>query len=296
MNKTSSIFAAPRTSQSPPNRVSTNYMVARAHRIFRHRPGELTLAVVVLLIALVVYRVQPSVQVAASASAVERGRLVYISEGCIHCHSQYVDKMRPESLPLIDNRRQSPDLSQVGARRSVLWLKMHLYNPREVSGSSIMPSYALLFRGQKGNDLVAYLASLSTPGARRHIAGEQQWHLPAAAPADANLAEGQQLYNHYCATCHNTNGRTRLKWQSEFIESPAVLTSGAVFSGTVSTGDRRPGLTPKPDSTHIDHLAQIIKFGIPDSDMAGHECLPDKDIASLISWLTQNAAQPTQRQ
>ena len=149
-------------------------------RVFRHRPRELALTALVLLGALVVYRIQPSVPVAASPSAIERGRLVYISEGCIHCHSQYVrpntadvlmwgpieslDQIHQERPPLIGNRRQGPDLSQVGARRSALWLKMHLYNPREVSGSSIMPSYALLFRDQRGNDLVAYLASL---GARQ---------------------------------------------------------------------------------------------------------------------------------
>ena len=37
---------------------------------------------------------------------------------------------------------------------------------------------------------------------------------------------GPQLYDRYCATCHNANGRTRLKWQSQFIESPAILIAG----------------------------------------------------------------------
>ena len=115
-------------------------------RTFRNRPRELALTAVVFLISLVVYRIQPSAPVAASPSAVERGRLVYISEGCIHCHSQYVrpntadvlmwgpveslDQLHQERPPLIGNRRQGPDLTQVGARRSALWLKMHLYNPR----------------------------------------------------------------------------------------------------------------------------------------------------------------------
>ena len=171
-------------------------------KIFRNRPRELALTAAVLLIAFVVYRVQPSAPVAASPTAVERGRLVYISEGCIHCHSQYVrpntadvlmwgpvedvDKIHQERPPLIGNRRQGPDLTQVGVRRSALWLKMHLFNPREVSGSSIMPSYALLFRDQRGNDLVAYLESLGAPGAAQHIADEQRWHLPADALASAN--------------------------------------------------------------------------------------------------------------
>ena len=271
-------------------------------KIFRHRPRELALTAVVLLIALAVHRIQPSAPVAASPTAVERGRLVYISEGCIHCHSQYVrpnttdvlmwgplgglDELHQERPPLIGNRRQGPDLSQVGVRRSPLWLKMHLYNPQEVSGSSIMPSYAFLFSDERGNDLVVYLASLHSPAAQQHIADEQQWHLPAEATASANPADGPQLYNRYCATCHNANGSTRLKWQSEFVESPAFLTAGGMQSGGTTT----------LQSGRIDHLAQIIKFGVPNSDMAGHEYLPDKDIASLSSWLAQNTAQPAQKQ
>ncbi|WP_348263066.1 cbb3-type cytochrome c oxidase subunit II [Telmatobacter sp. DSM 110680] len=270
--------------------------------IFRHRPRELALTAVVLLIALVVYRVQPSAPVAASPTAVERGRLVYISEGCIHCHSQYVrpntadvimwgpvesvDQVHQQRPPLIGNRRQGPDLMQVGARRSALWLKMHLFDPRQVSGSSIMPSYAFLFQDRRGNDLVAYLASLQNPAAQQHIADEQQWHLPAKAVAAAIPADGQQLYNRYCATCHNADGRTRIKWQSEFTESPAILTTGATTAGS-STGSQ---------SARIDHLAQIIKFGVPNSDMAGHEYLPDKDIASLSTWLAQNTPRPAQKQ
>jgi cbb3-type cytochrome c oxidase subunit II len=269
-------------------------------RIFRHRPRELALTSVVLLIALVVYRIQPAAPVAASPSAIERGRLVYISEGCIHCHSQYVrpgtadvlmwgpvesvDKIHDQRPPLIGNRRQGPDLSEVGARRSALWLKMHLYNPREVSGASIMPSYAFLFRDTRGNDLVAYLASLHSQGTAQHIAGEKQWRLPPADLAAADPAAGPQLYNRYCATCHNANGRTRIKWQSEFIESPAVLGFATVPSASA----------PKPQPAQIDHFAQIIKFGIPNSDMAGHEYLSDKNIASLSAWLAQNTAPPSQ--
>ena len=271
-------------------------------RVFRHRPRELALTGLVLLVAFVIYRVQPSASVGASISSIERGRLVYISEGCIHCHSQYVrpntadvlmwgpveslDEIHQQRPPLIGNRRQGPDLSQVGARRSALWLKIHLYDPHEVSGNSVMPSYAFLFRDQRGNDLVAYLASLHGSGAELHVAEQQRWHLPADSLAAANPADGLPLYNRYCATCHNADGQTRLRWHSEFIESPAVLSAGALRSRADGTAK----------SARVDHLAQIIKFGIPNSDMAGHEYLSDDDIASLSKWLAQNSAPPAQRQ
>jgi cbb3-type cytochrome c oxidase subunit II len=268
---------------------------------FRSRPREAALTGVVLLVAFVIYRVQPSRPIAASQSAEERGRLLYISEGCIHCHSQYVRPNTADVLmwgpvenlgdvhrqrpPLIGNRRQGPDLSQIGARRSALWLKMHLYDPAEVSGSPVMPSYAYLFRDERGNDLVAYLASLHSPQVSERVAEQEHWHLPAEASAAANPACGDFLYNRYCATCHSSDGATRIKWGSEFIESPALLRSGALSGGSSGPGSER-----------LDHMAQIIKFGIPDSDMAGHEYLPDKDIASLSAWLVQNAAQPVHQQ
>ena len=149
-----------------------------------------------------------------------------------------------------------------------------------------MPSFAFLFRDGRGNDLVAYLESLHAPETQQHIADEKQWHLPADALASANPAAGPQLYDRYCATCHNANGQTRIKWQSQFIESPAILIAGPMRSVS----------TPKPQPAQIDHFAQIIKFGIPNSDMAGHEYLPDSSIASLSLWLAQNTAQPSQEQ
>jgi cytochrome c oxidase cbb3-type subunit 2 len=43
----------------------------------------------------------------------------------------------------------------------------------------------------------------------------------------------------------------------------------------------------------MDSLAQIAKFGIPGTDMPGHEYLPDKDVASLSLWLSQMIARPS---
>lgn len=228
----------------------------------------------------------------ASSSPAGRGRLVYISQGCIRCHSTHV---HPETrdLPMQHQARvaneahdqHAPDLSQVGARRSALWLKMHLYDPGEVSGVSVMPSYAFLFRDGRGNDLVAYLSSLGS-GTDERLAQEQGWQLPHGLVAAPDTAAGEKLYRTYCATCHSIDGRTRLKWQSEFTESPAILQAGAVHSGE----------SDNPESPRVDHLAQIIKFGIPNSDMAGHENLSDKDIASLSLWLAHNHSQPPRNQ
>jgi cytochrome c oxidase cbb3-type subunit II len=98
------------------------------------------------------------------------GQNIYISEGCVGCHSQQVrniemDKVfgsRPgmaadyanisrtsiwaNTATLMGTERTGPDLTNVGFRQpSKDWNLMHLFNPRSVVAQSIMPSYEWLF-------------------------------------------------------------------------------------------------------------------------------------------------------
>ncbi len=98
------------------------------------------------------------------------GKNIYVSEGCVGCHSQQVrnvdmDKMfgsRPgipadyahlkrtsiwvNTSTVMGTERTGPDLTDVGNRQpSKDWNLMHLFNPRSVVAQSIMPSYEWLF-------------------------------------------------------------------------------------------------------------------------------------------------------
>ncbi|MGB6728954.1 MAG: cbb3-type cytochrome c oxidase subunit II, partial [Terracidiphilus sp.] len=207
-------------------------LLPQLQTLARRRGRELALTGFVLIAAFrgdqILIALRPSLQL----TQIERGRHVYISEGCIYCHSQYVrpnssdvlmwgpvesiQQIRQQQPPLIGNRRQGPDLSNVGARRSALWLKAHFYHPAEVSGASIMPTYGFLFSDQRGSDLVAYLDSLHGTGTEQHLDKEKQWQPSAASLAQANANEGERLYRRNCSTCHNTDGATRHAWQSSF--------------------------------------------------------------------------------
>ncbi len=57
-----------------------------------------------------------------------------------------------------------------------------------------MPSYEVLFRDERGDDLVAYLQSLQGAGTAQHFEEEKQWQPSVAAFAQADLAEGEWLY------------------------------------------------------------------------------------------------------
>jgi cbb3-type cytochrome c oxidase subunit II len=260
------------------------------------RTREVVALAVTLTAAFVIYRLLPTHSASSQLSAVERGRRVYIGEGCIHCHSQYVRPNSPDVLmwgpiedlrevhaqqpPLIGNRRQGPDLTQVGARRSPLWLKAHLIHPSQVTGGSVMPSFAHLFRDQRGDDLVTYLASLHSGDAQHQRGQEQSWQPSAAAASLADPAEGQILYEHQCATCHDANGLTRIEYQSQFTQSPANI-----FTGPFKYLPSSPSVADRSAP-----LSRISKFGIPGTDMPGHEYLSDQQIASLALYLMQRSS------
>jgi cytochrome c oxidase cbb3-type subunit 2 len=267
----------------------------------RKRAREVALAASVVIATFIINRFLLAVDPPPQLTQVEHGRQVYISEGCIHCHTQYVrpnsadilmwgpaesmQEVRLQHPPLIGNRRQGPDLSQVGARRSALWLRAHFYDPAEVSGSSIMPSFGMLFRDGRGDDLVAYLASLRSAGAEQHIAEERIWQPSADAVRDADLALGERLFQRDCATCHSKNGRTRQIWKASFKRVPPDLAVGPYFY-----------LPPAgPVALRTERLSQIAKFGIPGTDMPGHEYLSDRQIASISLWLSQVIAQSSQK-
>jgi len=266
-------------------------------KILQKRKREITLMAVFLFAAFILDRIPVRGDGSAQFTQVERGRQVYISEGCISCHSQYVrpntadvllwgpiqplEELRRERPPLIGNRRQGPDLAAVGGRRSPAWLKAHFFDPPEVSGASIMPSYAFLFRDGRGHDLVAYLESLKGTGTEQHLLAERVWHLPSSAVAAASAGDGERIFQRHCATCHSAGGSTR--WQMNFKRLPPDLTVGPYL-------DLQSTIAP---AQQMDRLAHIAKYGIPGTDMPGHEYLSDEEIASLSLRLTQIIAQPT---
>ena len=269
--------------------------------ILRKRARELGLAVGVAGVAFGAFQFLHAREKAPQLTQVERGRQVYISEGCIHCHSQYVRpnspdvlmwgpvetiaELREENPPLIGNRRQGPDLAEVGMRRSALWLKAHFFNPAEVSGASVMPQYGFLFHDERGDDLVAYLESLNVGDTERQLAMEGLWRPAADAVSSASAADGEQLYRRDCANCHSGDGPVRREWQSDFKRLPTDFAKGPYAH------------LPASDSREerMNRLEHIAKFGIPGTDMPGHEYLSDKDVASISLWLSRVIAQSGQQ-
>ena len=104
--------------------------------------------------------------------AQRRGLAIYVSEGCVACHTQQVRNIemdrvwgsRPsipsdyhyskqrmnvwqQSPSLLGSERTGPDLTSIGQRQpGEQWHLLHLYDPRMVVKGSIMPRYPWLFQ------------------------------------------------------------------------------------------------------------------------------------------------------
>lgn len=93
--------------------------------------------------------------------AEKHGRDLYIREGCVYCHSQYIRPVAGEDMRwgpvtqageyaydtphLFSTRRIGPDLSRVGLKYSDEWHYAHFWDPRSFIPDSIMPRFKELF-------------------------------------------------------------------------------------------------------------------------------------------------------
>jgi cytochrome c oxidase cbb3-type subunit 2 len=247
----------------------------------------------------------------------ELGRAVYISEGCINCHSQYV---RPEGQdllwwgptesgphsavdatpPLLGNRRQGPDLTNVGNRRSTLWQELHLRSPRSVSPGSRMPSYAHLFDDERGNHLIAYLNSLGAGTRTSRFEQIERTSLDSGSAEQsvfdhADPMRGAELFQTFCARCHGSDARG----QGAMPQSLAAMQSAYIETNGYELN--KPAMNLRKDSLWLvdqdaasdaeqeaaleQSLARLIRFGVPGTSMPGHESLKDQQIADLAAFV-----------
>jgi len=117
--------------------------------------------VVAVLPAFEAQKTPPTDGLTNPETSVARGRALYLKEGCTVCHTQFVRDLPMdapygrgsiagdyalENPPLLGTQRTGPDLSNVGVRQSdETWNLIHLYNPRAVVSTSVMPGYPWYF-------------------------------------------------------------------------------------------------------------------------------------------------------
>jgi cbb3-type cytochrome c oxidase subunit II len=165
-----------------------------------HRAIVAAASIVFFVLTLVMAILPALREQAFSASAVatprdsqaERGRHVFMREGCGFCHTQFVRDLpmdrpygrpsRPgdyvgENPPMLGTQRTGPDLADVGTRQpSEAWHLIHLYDPRAVVPQSVMPAYRWYFvaKDQAGpGDVVVPVPAGSAPSGKVIVAGPE---------------------------------------------------------------------------------------------------------------------------
>ena len=120
----------------------------------------------------------------------QRGRDIYIREGCYTCHSQMIRPFRDEMLRYghyslaaesqydhpfqWGSKRTGPDLARVGGKYSNEWQVQHLIDPRSVVPESIMPGYPWLIENDlRYSDIEARLRALRRVGVPYSLTDEE---------------------------------------------------------------------------------------------------------------------------
>ena len=135
-----------------------------------HRSLIGTAATVFLILSIIIavlpafqaQKTPPTPGLSELGPSASRGRALYLKEGCAVCHTQFVRDLPVdapygrgsvagdyalEKPPLLGTQRTGPDLSNVGVRQpSEVWNLIHLYNPRAVVPTSVMPGYPWYFK------------------------------------------------------------------------------------------------------------------------------------------------------
>ena len=153
----------------------------------------LSTSVLVVLPYMQVHDAAPLPGLKPYTSAEQRGRDVYIANGCVYCHSQQprakgfapdfsrgwgratvAGDYAYDQPHLLGTMRTGPDLMNIGVRQpSADWHLGHLFQPRAYVPGSIMPSYPYLFeikpKAEK-DDVVVALPPDRTPAGQVVVA------------------------------------------------------------------------------------------------------------------------------
>lgn len=121
---------------------------------------------------------------AAPTGLAMQGKQVYMSMGCIYCHTQQVRRQGVgadyergwgdrqsvardyiwEERVLLGSMRTGPDLRNVGSRQPESeWHYLHLYNPQITSEGSIMPPFRFLYETRKIKEGIPSTKALNLP-------------------------------------------------------------------------------------------------------------------------------------
>ena len=156
--------------------------------------GSLLILAAVVFVAVIMpnadtSKTQPTQLLRARSDEENKGRALYVQNGCVYCHSQSIrsidwglgaariaqagDYLYDRPI-LLGSERTGPDLSQEGGEHPDDWHTAHFTNPRFTRPLSIMPVFKFL--GQEKMDvLIRYVQGLGLKDADIRMKRQRFW-------------------------------------------------------------------------------------------------------------------------
>ncbi len=181
-----------------------------------------------------------------------RGYQVYLSQGCVYCHTLY---LRPEDVrtgwgegateedvsqsgdfvnfpfALLGTQRDGPDLTIIGKKIPDMSYQIeHLKDPRRFKPDSVMPTYDYL-SDRDLNDLAAFLVSLGNPPEALKSGEVGAQPAGPGGEVDPLVQQGQGLYRSLgCLSCHSVDGSPNVgpTWQGLFGKTETLADGSQV--------------------------------------------------------------------
>ncbi len=165
------------------------------------------LAAVVLVVVVLPYanthKTPPSEIFRQRTAEETEGRLLYIANGCVYCHSQSIrsfdwgmgaqrvaqagDYLDDRPI-LLGSARTGPDLSHEGGEHPDDWHAAHFTNPRYTRPLSIMPPFAFLGE-EKTRRLIRHVQGLGMKAADRRMQRQLLWKEAAVKAYESGVVE-----------------------------------------------------------------------------------------------------------
>ena len=178
-----------------------------------------------VLLPNMIFRPTPSKYAVVYTPKEAEGRKIYVKEGCVYCHSQFVRPQDRDFGPgveagdyvyetpnILGTIRTGPDLSNEGGKHPNAWHIAHLKNPRTTTPGSVMPPFTYL-KEDEMESLVSFIQSLG----KKRLVKYQRIYRPdeyvkkldkRKVDVDSSAAAnaGRGIFQQNCATCHGTHG------------------------------------------------------------------------------------------
>lgn len=144
------------------------------HTWIERKPVKLTIYATIAILIGGVIQIVPTLLVKSNIPTIEavkpytplelEGRDIYISNGCVSCHSQMIRPFRSEverygeyskagefvyDHPFLwGSKRTGPDLHRIGGKYNDNWHFNHMYDPQSTSPGSLMPAYQWIIKNE----------------------------------------------------------------------------------------------------------------------------------------------------